>query len=249
MTGKPDPEPADDAPPAGAKRSIVSPWLFCLGQVLVRLLGRLLFGLRGYGKENFPRKGGFLLCCNHTSHLDPPLVAACAPRQVAFLARDSLFVGVFGRLIRFFGAFPLRREGVDTPAIRQGVRVMRAGLGLLVFPEGTRSTDGRLGPLKRGVALLAARAEVPIMPCYIHGSNRALPRGARFIRPFHAVRVLFGEPFTMDEFPPELPQRQRYDAFLRRLEAALRALQEEAVRRWGEKFTRAPDVSSAEEKP
>jgi 1-acyl-sn-glycerol-3-phosphate acyltransferase len=157
----------------------------------------LLGGREVWGVENVPRTGGAVIAPNHASYLDPPLVAACLPRSTYFMAKQELFeVPLLGWLIYHLGAFPVQRGTADRLAIRYAVELLKAGELLIVFPEGTRSADGRIGEGELGPALMAGRAGVPIVPTAILGTERALPRGAKCLRRAR-IYVAFGEPLTV----------------------------------------------------
>jgi 1-acyl-sn-glycerol-3-phosphate acyltransferase len=157
-------------------------------------LFRLGFRLTGNGVERVPRRGSLLLAANHQSVLDPPLIGAVLPRELDFMAKAELFrVPLFGGLIRRLHAHPVDRTGSDAGALRLALRLLAEGRALLVFPEGTRGTGGRLGPARPGAGMLAALSGAPVLPVYVRGSDRALPRGAVVPRPAR-VTVTFGQP-------------------------------------------------------
>ena len=198
-----------------------------LKPLAVRVM-RLFFGLRSRGTEHVPATGPVLLVANHVSALDPPLVGGAAPRQLAFLAKAELFeVPLFGALIRRLGAQPLRREGPDAGALRAALRVLKGGGALLVFPEGTRGEEGRLGPAKPGAGMLAVLAGAPVIPVYVSGSGRAWPRGRRFPRPAR-VTVTFGPPLPLGTGGMTTSRKDAYEAASRRMMAAIADLRDSA---------------------
>lgn len=135
------------------------------------------------GLDNVPQDGAALLLSNHQSFLDPVLLGLRVRRPCHFMARDSLFaVPLLGRLLPSLNALPVRRGSADLTAIRESLRRLRAGGMLVAFPEGTRSGDGRIGPLKSGAIVLAQRAEVPIVPAVVEGLAELWPRGRRWPR-------------------------------------------------------------------
>jgi 1-acyl-sn-glycerol-3-phosphate acyltransferase len=155
---------------------------------------RLWFRLVARGQERVPRTGGVLLAANHESLLDPPLIGSVVPREIHFMAKAELFrVPLLGPLVRRLNAHPVERGGSDAAALRLALRILHDGHAILVFPEGTRGTEGRLRPGRPGAGMLAALAETPVVPVYVAGSGRALPRGAILPRP-RRVRVHFGAP-------------------------------------------------------
>lgn len=168
-------------------------------RALILFLGRLLFRLEARGVENVPRHGGALLVANHASNLDPPLIAVSVPRACHTLAKRELFdVPFLGWCIRRLYAHPIDRAGVDRRALRECVDVLRRGELLLLFPEGTRTPDGKLQPAKAGAAMIAAQADVPIVPVWIEGTFEALPRGRSWPR-LRKVCIHFGPPFLPQE--------------------------------------------------
>lgn len=164
----------------------------------IRIVNKLYFRMESYGARNLPKTGGVLLVANHASHLDPTSIAANLSREVHFLAKEELFVGMFGKFLKAVNSHPLRRSGIDRYALRLCGAILRQGHVLMVFPEGERTTTGQLLEPKPGVALIADHAGVPLMPAYIWGSYQAMPVGSNFAKP-HKLRVFYGEPFTLDE--------------------------------------------------
>lgn len=192
---------------------------FCRAVLLV--FYSIVFRFRSLHADRVPALGGLLIACNHQSFLDPFAVGMAARhRPVFYMARSSLFRNpVFGFLLRGMNAFPVDRGGGDAGAVRQAIRMLKDGHALLVFPEGTRSSDGELGPMRPGPAMIASRSGVPIVPAVIDGSFEAWPRTAKFPRP-HDVRVIFGELIP----PPGSSKQERREA-TELLEQRLRELQ------------------------
>ena len=154
-----------------------------------------------FGREHFPKAGGFILASNHVSFVDPVVLGAVCPQKLHFLARHSLFKKpFFGWFLLQVGAFPVKRDSGDVGALKEAIRRIRAGGVLALFPEGTR-TSGAVLSLKAGVAFLAEKAGVPVVPAYIKGSDRVLPKGARCIR-LHKVQVRIGRPLHIKKGMP-----------------------------------------------
>lgn len=136
---------------------------------------------------------------NHVSYLDPPAFGVACPRGMHFMARDTLFKKkFFGRLLRSVHAFPLKRNAADVGALKEALRLLKSGTGLLLFPEGTRTVGGELGKPQAGVGFLVRKSGVPVIPAYIEGSNKALPKQEKKIHFFQSVEVRIGEPFYPD---------------------------------------------------
>jgi len=167
--------------------------------LLYGLLFTLFFRIRAWGVENVPSRGGVILAANHESYLDPPAVGLALGRQVYFMARSSLFRGpLVSWWLRAQHSVPLERGEADLAAIRQAVRILREGHGLVLFPEGTRTPDGSLGIFRPGFAMVAARAGVPLVPVAVHGGFRAWPRSQK-LPCWGRIQVAYGEPLP----PPQ----------------------------------------------
>jgi len=135
------------------------------------------FSLRIEGKRNIPRRGPVLLIANHQSFLDPVLVGLATPRQLHFLARQSLFRHwPLALLIRSLNAVPIHHEGLGKEGLKTILEQLRAGRAVVVFPEGTRTPDGAVHPFRAGIQLLIKRVQAPIMPVGIAGAFEAWPR-------------------------------------------------------------------------
>ena len=164
-----------------------------LYSVVKFLLGsfiKLFFRLKVTGAEHLPREGGAIVAANHVSLWDPPVVGAALPRPVCFMAKEELFeLPLLGWTILRLGAFPVRRNTADRTAIRTALGRLADGYLLGLFPEGTRSKNGELGNPEPGIALIAAKAGVPIIPAAIIGTNRRLFDGVLVPR----FEVRFGE--------------------------------------------------------
>ncbi|MBD3257500.1 1-acyl-sn-glycerol-3-phosphate acyltransferase [candidate division GN15 bacterium] len=146
--------------------------LYWLGWTLTRVLGTVLFRVRVRGRENIPKSGGFIMASNHISWYDPPLVGSFQRRELYFFAKRELFQNrLFGAIIEATNALPVARGKVDRKSLHMSLNVVKQGFGLTFFPEGTRAPKGRFLPARAGLGLLAAKAKVPIVPVYIHGSN------------------------------------------------------------------------------
>jgi len=167
---------------------------FC--RFLFRLYFRVYHRGRVYNAERLPDQGGFILAGNHVSFLDPPFFGLACKREAFYMARDTLFRNpLAGWILRSWHCVPISRDRGDIGAMRTVLRLLGEGKAVLMFPEGTRSPDGQLQEARAGIGMIAARANVPIIPMRIFGTDRALPRGASLPRPAR-VQIKFGEPFV-----------------------------------------------------
>jgi 1-acyl-sn-glycerol-3-phosphate acyltransferase len=173
-------------------------WFFA---TLARVFAKLLFRFRILHRERLPETGGIILAANHQSYFDPPLVGICSRRPVHYLARNSLMEWpFFGPLFPDMNVIPVDRGGNDMSALKTVIRKIREGEGVVLFPEGTRSSDGRLQPAQAGVGLVIAKTLAPVVPMRIFGSYEAFPRGSKGVK-LHPIRVVVGEPilFTKED--------------------------------------------------
>lgn len=202
--------------------------LYRIVRFLIRVIGRLFFGFRVFSRENMPLTGGAILAGNHTSYLDPPVLAAASRRALNFLARENLFRNAFfASLIRALGAFPVKTNFADLKALRWAVKILKKGQVLAIFPEGGRSATGKLEEPLAGVGFLAVRANVPIVPVLICGADKVLPKQSKLIRLFSEIKVYFGTPIYPREISG-LSEKQRYANLAKKTMAAISALQSKA---------------------
>ncbi len=180
--------------------------------ILTRAVGRVFLHYRTRGAEYVPATGGVLLAANHASYADIPLLGCGVRRRLFYLGRANLFPSpLVGRILRALGWIPLKPERWDRQAFRTAVELIKAGKAVVIFPEGTRTTDGTLQPGKPGIGLLVAQAQCPVVPVYLRGTYQVLPMGASWLRR-HPVEVSFGQ--SMD-FREECRQYQGKELYQR----------------------------------
>jgi 1-acyl-sn-glycerol-3-phosphate acyltransferase len=155
---------------------------------------KIFFGLKVYGRQHIPKQGGFILASNHVSLIDPvALGVACPRRNLNYMAKEELFRGRFFRwFFKSLGCFPVKRGGADVSALREAIRRVRKKEGILLFPEGGRSASSVIADAQPGVGFLAAKLNVPVIPAFVEGSDKALPKGAKFFKPAK-INVYFGK--------------------------------------------------------
>jgi len=153
---------------------------FCL-----RVIFKLLFRYRLFGEENIPESGTFIICANHTSWFDPPLVGSvCKKKHIHFMAKEELFkIFAFGWLIKKLGAFPVKRNSADRRALRKGLHLLAEGKIIGLFPEGTRIKGEELGQPFHGAALIVLLSGKPVLPVAVKWPGRI----------FSPVRISFGK--------------------------------------------------------
>ena len=133
---------------------------------------------RIYGAEKVPQSGGAIAVCNHASYFDPPIISNCLGRPVAFMAKEELFkVPLLKQGIKLYGAYPVKRSTGDLAALRAAIKAIESGWIAAIFLEGTRTKDGRISNPKLGAAWIAAKAQVPLIPVSLWGTEKILNSG------------------------------------------------------------------------
>lgn len=172
-------------------------------RAICRFILNLFFGMEKCGRENVPKNGGFILASNHVSYLDPVAVGSACPRKLNYMARHDLFSNPFSSwLLTKVGSFPVKKDAADIWALREAVRRVKNGEGLLLFPEGRRLNLGEEGSkIEAGVGFLADKLNVPVIPVHVNGTEKAWPKGAKFITP-KKVTVIFGKQIDVERGKP-----------------------------------------------
>ncbi len=169
-------------------------------KILISLILKPFYSLRVKGLENLPKKGAVILVANHCSYLDPLCLGLAVPRKINWMVLKPYYDLWWLRW--FFKAslcFPVNIDKPNIEAVRHALWVLKQGRMLGVFPEGSRSEDGRLKKGEFGAALLALKSAAPILPVAIEGAFEAYPPGAILPKP-HPVNVSFGKCFTINSF-------------------------------------------------
>ena len=199
MSGPQQPAPEAGPRPHARGHSTFGRWLYSALWILSRTLGVALFGVRVGCDEPLPSTGGVLVLSTHQSHLDPLLLGLATDRRLSSMARSSLYrFKPFGFVITALDAVPIDRAGSAVAAMKVVIKRLQDGAAVIVFPEGTRTHDGRMGEIKSGFAILAKKARVPIAPVAIVGAYECWPRSRLFPRPGR-IRVEFGRVLSVDE--------------------------------------------------
>lgn len=158
---------------------------------LARILVLLVFRLRVRGIGNIPKKGGMILAVNHRSDFDPIIAALACPRQLTFMAKSELFKNpVIGKILKLLGAFPVQRGKGDIGAVKSALSILGSGKVMLIFPEGRRVRKGEKSKAQPGVAMIAQRAKVPVVPVCISGDYKWMKK----------ITVSFGEAVSLEEY-------------------------------------------------
>ena len=139
--------------------------MYNIGVILFKFIFKNFFKCQIVGVENIPSTKGVIIAANHISLWDPPLIGTFLPRKINFMAKEELFdIPIIGYIIKRLNAFPVKRGTADRVAIKKAISLLKSGECLGLFPEGTRSKDGKLGEAEAGMALIAIKADVPVVP-------------------------------------------------------------------------------------
>ena len=190
------------------KWSVVSPMLhtYFRGQI--------------YGVEQVPQQGGLIVVANHASDFDPPIVSNCVCRPVSYMAKEELFkIPVLKQAIRAYGAYPVKRGSADRSAIRAALQQLENGWAVGVFLQGTRTPDACIPEPKLGAAMLAAKAQVPLLPVSLWGTQAILPKGRKLPRSV-PITVRIGTPIA----PPLSTRREDLEIITKQCVTAIHAM-------------------------
>ena len=197
---------------------------YWLGYHLSRLLARLFFGFRIIHRERAIQTGPVILASNHQSFFDPPLAGNACNRAIYFLAKKSLMdVPILGWLLPKLNVIPVNLEG-DRSALKALIRILSAGECALVFPEGTRTPDGKLQPAQPGVGLVIAKTRAPVVPMRIFGAYDAWPIHGK-IRLGPKITIVVGEPIYFSDTDFVGHGKDLYARLSQRVMDAIAALQ------------------------
>ncbi len=174
-----------------------------LGWLGFRLMYATYFRWSVYNPERVPLNGAVILASNHASFLDPPLVGSGLKRAINYLARESLFrfPGI-GALLRSWNSVPVDRDGGGAAGLREILNRLHAGGGIILFPEGTRTRDGKLQPARSGIGLIVIKSQAPVVPVRTFGTFEAYGRNNKFPRP-RRVAVKYGELMRFEKLRAE----------------------------------------------
>jgi 1-acyl-sn-glycerol-3-phosphate acyltransferase len=214
---------------------------YVIARFVLRPLFWLVFRPRVTGRENVPPTGPVILASNHLSFIDSIAIPLIAPRKVSYLAKAEYFTtpGFAGWWTRVLftglGALPVERETqrAAQAALDTALAVLKDGGAFGIYPEGTRSRDGKLARGKTGVAWLALTADCPVVPVAVRGTDKVQPVGATWIRP-HRVSITFGEPMSFPQFAGQAAKGKPRRAVTDQIMTAIAELSGQEKSGWGE---------------
>jgi len=203
------------------KQKIIDKW-YWVGRFMCQVFTLLFFRYRISGKGNVPPKGPVILAGNHQSFLDPIFCGIGVKRNVIYMARETLFKGPFGWALKSVNAIPIKRGQADIGAMKLILSRLKEGLAVCMYPEGTRSVDGRITRFKPGFGLLCRRSRAAVVPVLVDGAYECWPRQKKLFSP-GPVLICYGKPL-----PPERVAQMSNEELADWTTVALRRLQHQA---------------------
>lgn len=199
-------------------------WLYRIILAMAKGFFKILYRHKVYGIENVT-EGAALLCANHTSFYDPPILAISSPNEVHFLARDTLFkVWGFGALIRGLNSHPISGDASDIKVMKTIIALLKSGKKIVLFPEGTRSETDALSEIRPGVGLFVLKTQAPIIPAYIAGTYSIWNRYRKFPKLWGRTACVFGTPIRYEDFLDAEDKREAQRKIADKLYTSINAL-------------------------
>jgi len=191
---------------------------------LSKIFAKTFYSMKVIHPERMIEEGPLILAVNHSSYFDPPLAGICSKRAVYYLARKDLMKWpILGPLFPQMNVIPVERGGNDMSALRDVIKKVREGNGIVLFPEGTRSKDGNLQSAKAGIGLIIAKTRAPVLPIRIFGAYEAFPKGTKGLK-LTKIKVVLGEPIHLTKEDVEPATRDTYQNISNRVMEAIAKL-------------------------
>jgi len=177
------------------------------------------------GIENVPLTGSVIFAANHISFYDPPAIGAKVYRHINYFARDTLFRGTFGKALHKLEAIPVAREQADVASLKAIFRALKNEGAIAIYPEGTRSYDGKLGEPKPGAGMIACKSRATVVPTRLFGTYEVFGRQHKLPKIGGPIHITYGKPMSIDEVDPGKDHPERYLEASRRIMAQITALE------------------------
>ncbi|CAI8341397.1 MAG: 1-acyl-sn-glycerol-3-phosphate acyltransferase [Opitutia bacterium UBA7350] len=163
-----------------------------------------------YGKENIPSQGSVIFAANHVSFFDPPAIGARIPRQINYFARDTLYHGWFGKYLLALDTIPVARDSADIRSIKAIFKALKKQGAVAIYPEGTRSTDGKLQAPKAGAGMIACKSRATIIPTRLFGTYEVFGRHRKTPAIGGSIDIVYGKPISSETIDPGPEHPERY---------------------------------------
>jgi len=197
-------------------------------RAILKILLNTLFSLEVEGAENLPEKGPFIVASNHVSHIDPVVIGvACNTTQLTFMAKKELFdMPILGPWVKAVGCIPVERNSGGSGSLKKAVQKLKGGDSIGIFPEGRRSPDGTLKKPELGIGFLASKSGAPIVPIYISGTVKAMPKGQKVPKPYK-IKARIGKIVDVSRLKGLSGKREAYEVIGEKVINAIAALKDE----------------------
>lgn len=205
--------------------SIPSPALYEVVRVTADWFFSTFYDYTQSGTENVPSEGPVIFAANHVSFYDPPAIGACLDRQINYFARDTLFKGLFGKGLVKIGTIPVARENAEVKSLKAIFKALKQDGAVAIYPEGTRSFDGKLAEPKPGAGMIACKSKATIIPTRLFGTYEAYGRGLKLPKIGGRIHIAYDKPMTTEELDPGKEHPERYLEASRRIMKRIAALE------------------------
>lgn len=190
---------------------------------VVRVYFKIFYRLKIYGLKNY-KKGAAIIAANHVSFLDPPAVSISCPEEVHFLAKASLFkIPILSQIIRQLNTHPVAKDAGDIATFHKLLDLLKKEKKIILFPEGSRSLDGNLTEIERGISFLTLKAKCRIQPVYLYGTHPIWPRNQKYPHLTGKIKCVFGSPIEWSDYA-HLDKKEAQAQITLALEHSLHAL-------------------------
>ena len=169
------------------------------------------------GTQNIPTSGPIIFAANHLSFYDPPAIGAKIERKINYFARDSLFKGRFGQVLEAIGTIPVARENADVKSLKAIFRSLKAGGAVAIYPEGTRSFDGKLSEPQAGAGMIACKSRATVIPTRLFGTYEAYNRHQSLPKFSGSIHIAYGTPINAQDLDPGKSHPDRYQEASKRI--------------------------------
>jgi 1-acyl-sn-glycerol-3-phosphate acyltransferase len=202
-------------------------YLYSFLHVIIYIIAKLLFRYKAIGAEHIPKKGSAILASNHASYLDPPFVGLGVWRRINYLAKKEMFRNIFiiYLLKKLFRSIPVDREQMDRNTLRKIYQLLSNNEVLLMFPEGTRTYNGKLMEPKIGIGMIAYNTRVPVIPVYISGTFNIWPRDSKSIH-IKPCSVFFSPPVDLKPYYKQKKSKELYKEISEKIMEGIKELEQ-----------------------
>ncbi|HBM85472.1 MAG TPA: 1-acyl-sn-glycerol-3-phosphate acyltransferase [Opitutae bacterium] len=177
------------------------------------------------GRQHIPLQGSAIFAANHISFYDPPAIGAQVHRPFNYFARDTLYKGLFGKALHKLDTIPVARDNADIRSLKAIFKALKKEGAVAIYPEGTRSADGKLAEPKPGAGMIACKSKATVIPTRIFGTFEAFGRQHKLPQLGGPIHIAYGRPMTVDEIDPGKDHPERYLEASRRIMARIAELE------------------------